>query len=103
VDFLADWGPGPFFAMQMYFDEVDLIVQYTGTHIIPSQKGSSQVCPLTAQFDTAWIWMGKQPINPPGQGVPLEDVTSLTLDEFSKLMTGDPNHACFIFDGNAFK
>lgn len=103
VDFVADWGPGPFFAMQIYFDEVDMIVQYTGVNIIPSQQGSSQVCLLTVQFDTVWLWMGENPGNPPGQGVPLEDVTSLTLTEFSQLMLGDPDHACFIFDGNAIK
>jgi hypothetical protein len=103
VDFIADWGPGPFFAMQMYFDAVNLIIQYAGENIIPSQKGSSQVCPLTAQYSSVWLWMGKNPVNPPGQGIPLENVASLTLDEFSHLMIGDPNLACFIFDGNAIK
>jgi hypothetical protein len=101
VDFAADWGPGPFFAMQMYFDEEDLIVQYAGDNIIPGQKGSSQVCPLSAQFDSIWLWMGKNPHDPPGFGVPLETVTSLTLNSFSKLMTGDPENACFIFNGDA--
>lgn len=103
VDFIADWGPGPFFAMQMYFDAMDLIVQYSGDNIIPSQKGSSQVCPVVASFDGIRLWMGQNPIYPPGQGVPLENATSLTLDEFSTLMLGDPNRACFTFDGNAFE
>jgi len=103
VDFIADWGPGPFFAMQMYFNSMDLIVQYFGDNIIPRQKGRSQVCLLTAQFEGPWIWMGQDPIYPPGQGIPLEEVTSLTLDEFATLMLGDPNRACFTFDGNAFE
>jgi hypothetical protein len=102
VDFMADWGPGPFFAMQMYFDAMDLIVQYSGDNIIPSQKGSSQVCPLIAPFNGVRLWMGKDPTYPPGRGVPLEKATSMTLDEFSKLMTGEPNHACFIFNGDVF-
>lgn len=103
VDFVADWGPGPFFAMQMYFDSVDLMVQYAGDEIIPSQKGLSQVCPQTVQFDSVWLWMGKNPTNPPGKGVPLEKAASMTVDQFSKLITGDPNHACFSFNGNAFQ
>lgn len=89
--------------MQMYFDAEDLIVQYTGVDIISTQKGASQFCPLSAQFDTAWLWMGKNPVNPPAYGIPLENVTSLTLDEFSKLMTGDPKQACFIVNGDVFK
>ena len=103
VDFVVDWGPNLFFAMDMYFDKVDLIVAYSSTSINSNPNGTLQVCPLTAQFDDARLWMGKNPINPPGHGVPLEDVTSLTLDEFSTLMTGNPTHACFIVDGNAFK
>jgi len=103
VDFFADWGPGPFFAMQMYFDTVDLIVQYSGSEIIPPQKGSSRVCPLAAQFETVWLWMGKNPVYPPGQGKSLQEVTSLTLDEFSELMNGDPQNACFTFKGDVFK
>jgi hypothetical protein len=104
VDISVDWGPRLFFAMDMYFNEKDLIVEYSSTSITPNlQNWTLQVCPLTAQFESAWLWMGKDPRYPPGPGVPLERVTTLTLDEFSKLMTGDPNHACFIVDGNVFK
>jgi len=102
VDFAADWGPKSFFSMQMYFDAVGLIVQYAGNDIIPRQKGASQVCPLTAKFDAVRLWMGKNPRHPPGEGISLEKTTSLTMDAFSKLMTGDPNHACFTFDGDVF-
>jgi hypothetical protein len=102
VDFFADWGPGPLLSMQMYFDADDLIVQYAGDNIIPGQKGLSQVCPLTAKFDSIWLWMGKNPHNSPRLGTSLETATSLTLDSFSKLMTGDPKHACFIINGNVF-
>ena len=101
VDFHADWGPGPLFGMVMYFEKVDLIVQYTGEKIIPIQRGASWVCPLTAQFDDVRLWIGKDPLYPPGRGTPLEKVTSFTIETFAKLMGGDPNQACFIFNGNA--
>ena len=102
VDFIADWGPGPFFEMHMYFEEVDLIVQYAGNEIIPSQRGAAQVCPQTVQFDSVWLWMGKSPAYPPVDGVPLKKVTSMTVEEFSKLMTEDPDHTCFLINGNEF-
>lgn len=103
VDFGADWGPRPYFEMQMYFDVEELIVQYTGVYILTgSEKSSLQFCPLAAQFNTAWLWMGKNPIYPPSQDILLEDVTTLTLDEFSKLLTGNPDQACFQINGNMF-
>lgn len=103
VDFLADWGPGPFYSMQMYYDAFDLIVQYAGDGIISAEREVSVICPLAAQFDSVWLWLGKNPVYPPGLGVPLDEVTSLTVDEFSQLMIGEPDEACFIFDGNAYK
>ncbi len=95
VDFSVDPGPNLFFVMQIYYDALDLIIQYTGTSTISVQNDSWEVCPLTAEFDTAWIWIGKNPQYPPVPGVPLEKATSHTLDEFSKLMAGDPDKACF--------
>lgn len=103
VDFSADWGPSPIFLMQMYFDDRNLIVQYSGDNIVPKHEDSSRVCPLTAQFEAVWIWMGKNPEYPPGQGVSLEKATSMTIDEFSKLMIGDPTHSCFTIKGDAFQ
>jgi hypothetical protein len=102
VDIVADWGPGPFFAMQMYFDDFDLIVQYSGDNIIPNQKSSSQVCPKTDQFENVWLWMGKNPEDPPSQGKPLENVASITMDQFTQLIIGDSKQACFILNGDMF-
>lgn len=102
IDFGADWGPRSFFSMQMYFENIDLIVQYTGEDLIPNKKGSSQVCPLTAEFETIWLWSGKNPVYPPGEGISVNIATPLTTAEFAQLMTGDPNMACFLFKGDVF-
>jgi hypothetical protein len=103
VDFFADYGPGPFFTMQMYFDAEDLIVQYSSSEVILNKEGFARVCPLTLQFDTAWLWMGKNPQDPPGYGIPLEEATKITRDEFANIMTGDPKNACFTFNENVFR
>lgn len=103
VDTFADWGPGPYFAIQMTYDDYDLIVEYDGDSIIPPRRGASLICPLAVQFDSVRIWLGENPAYPPGPGVPLDEVTSLTVDEFAQLMIGDPDDACFMFDGNAYK
>jgi hypothetical protein len=103
VDFGADWGPAPSFEMKMYFDSVDLIIQYFGTDIIPLPRRPTQFCPMAAHFSSVWLWMGKYPLHPPIEALPLEKVTSLTMEEFSKLMTGDPKQACITFKGDAFQ
>lgn len=89
-----DLIPGPRtsdFVMIMYFDAFDLIVQYGGYGIIQGTR----ICPLKDPYDEVRIWMGKDPENPPGPLRRLEEVTSLTLAEFSALMTGEPAKACF--------
>lgn len=102
VVFALDWGPRPYFEMDMYFDKVDLIVQYMGHNIISKQKGPSQVCPLASQFESVRLWMGEDPVYPPAEAVTLLDATEMTIEEFSNLMTGSPNKACFIVKGEAF-
>jgi hypothetical protein len=102
VDFGVDWGPYVSFAMQIYYDELDLIIQYYGDNIIPGNPEPSLMCPLVVKFDAVWFWLGKNPYYPPGLGVPLDVVTSLTIDEFAQLMIGEPDNACFVFDGNAY-
>lgn len=91
----VDSGPRSFFDMVMYFDEVELIIEYTGYNIIGGTATSPQVCPLTDQFDHVGIWMGQNPVNPPPSGVPLEDATYITMEEFSELMTRNSDNACF--------
>ncbi len=99
VDFLGSWSPGPYFSMEMYFDPLDLIVEYDDLVLLPEQ-GSWLVCPLTTQFEGLSLWMGKNPVYPPGEGIQLEKATSLTIEDFAKLMTGNPKQACFVFNGN---
>jgi hypothetical protein len=94
VDFSADWGfPTPTIEMVMYFDDKNFIIQYISEPLINQEK--YQLCPLTMQFDTVRLWMGKNPIYPPSKGLSLEEVTSFSLDEFSKLLNTEPTNACF--------
>ncbi len=102
VNFVLDWGATSFFEMDMYFEKSDLIVQYVGEDIIPRKKGSAEVCPLKSYFSAIQVWIGKNPLDPPLHGIPLEVATSMTINEFSNLMLGDPNHACFTLDETQF-
>lgn len=92
--FVGRAAPTPLHSMVLYFDTVELIVEYSGVEII-TDMATLKVCPLTAQVDSVRLWMGDLPQYPPPTGVPLEDGTSLTLESFSELMVGNPNDACF--------
>jgi len=93
VSFVTDWAPHPLFVMNIYFDEMNLIVQYSGLDLITRRE--MLVCPLSMQFDFVRIWMGKEPFYPPPEAVWLEQATTMTMAEFSQRMTGDPDLACF--------
>jgi hypothetical protein len=105
VDFYLAWpgGGGSEIIMKMYFDASDLIVQYTGENMLPSSNHSPRLCPLTAPFDYVRLWLGTEPPNRPLAGVPLEQATSLAVDQFTQLMLGDPKQACFTLNGDAFQ
>lgn len=94
VRFWTDWGPMPFFDMVMYFEAVDLIVEYSG-YIVAGGIGFPHFCPLTDQFDFIRVWMGSDPQYLPFEGTSLEQATSMTMEEFTELMTGTPSKTCF--------
>jgi hypothetical protein len=102
VTIALDWGPSSLFEMNVYFKTVDLIVQYVGYDFLPVRSKSMIFCPFVAPIEYIRIWMGKDPQYPPLEAVSFEKATLLTMEEFSKLMTGNPDQACFIINGEVF-
>jgi hypothetical protein len=102
VDLIALWDFNPHFAMNMYFDSADLIVQYGGDYIITGDKGLWRICPLTAQFEWVWLWMGKNPSYPPVEGIHIEKAAFMTIEEFARLLTEDAEEACIYFHEDIF-
>ncbi|GAP16107.1 hypothetical protein LARV_03903 [Longilinea arvoryzae] len=95
VTLATDWGPRSYFEMNIYFASVDLIVEYNGYNLISRPSNSMVICPLRTPFEYLRIWMGKDPQYPPMEAVSFEKATSLTMEDFAELMTGDPDQACF--------
>ena len=98
VNLIMDTGPNPSYSIIMYFDTVDLIIEYHSYDLYSNLR----ICPLTDQIDSVRIWMGKNPQYPPSYGIPFEEATTITMEEFSNLMTGDSDKACFTLNRNAF-
>lgn len=102
VEFFVGRGaPSISYTMVIYFDAVDLIVEYS-SYDIDFNTDSFRICPLTDQSDGVHIWMGQNPRHPPLNAVPLVEATTMTIEEFSKLMTGNPENACFNLKEEAF-
>lgn len=99
--FVGRAAPTPLHSMIMYFDTLDLIVEYSGADIVMDMS-TLKVCPLVSQVDSVRLWIGRNPQYLPPAGVPLEDASSLTLEEFSELMFGDPIDACFNLKAEKF-
>jgi hypothetical protein len=98
--FLGRVAPTPTDLMVLYFDNVDLIVEYVGTALL--RGPDLEMCPLSNKVDFLQIWMGDDPQYPPPSGVPLEEATSLNMPDFAKLMMRNPDEACFNLDEKAF-
>jgi hypothetical protein len=96
-------GPNFGIAMIMYFDEPKLIAFYGDYYMVPDSPDSPLFCPATAPFDMVSLLMGEDPPNPPLEGIPFEKATSLTIDQFTQLMLGDPQEACLTVDGDLFR
>ncbi len=95
VEFAVIAGPSIGINMIMYFDTSELIVHYSGYNMTPEW-----FCPLTAPFDHVRLWIGPNPPDTPSfETVSLEKATSLTMDQFTQLMVGDPKKACFTVKG----
>jgi hypothetical protein len=91
VNFFVGRGPTPSYSMDVYYDANDLIIEYSSYDL----GKKLQICPYSDQLTSIRLWLGENPISPPLDTVLLEEATSMTMEEFSKLMTGDPQKACF--------
>lgn len=98
VEFSGDRGGAPLYVMIMYFDNHDLIVEYESDNLGPQL----QICPLADQIDLVRIWMGPDPQYPPFIGTPLDKATSITMEEFAKLLAGSSNESCFNLNEEVF-
>jgi hypothetical protein len=94
AEFFVGRGPRLEYAMDLYFDKADLIIEYSGYNVRQGAGDTFRICPVVDQQDYIRMWFGDNPDTPPIKAVPLETASSITLDEFARLMTGDPQTAC---------
>jgi hypothetical protein len=88
--------------MTIYFDELDLIFEYSSDPLAPLLKEGEtvNVCPDTDQFTGVNVWLGKEPIHPPIEGLSFEKASTHSLGEFYNTLV--TNNGCFELNLEAF-
>jgi hypothetical protein len=95
IEVFVGGGPRDMYDMVIYYDTIDLIIQYiSNIDTYVRDTNSFRLCPLVDQYETVTVWLGKDPEYPPHPSMTLEDATGLSLEEFSNLMKGNPVEAC---------
>jgi hypothetical protein len=84
----------------LYFEPLDLTVEYE-LGLIKDDR-VLKICPLTDRYEGMRIFLGKDPANRPDFRLSLEKASSLTLEQFSDLMTQKSEPACFDVSKEAF-
>ncbi len=99
VEFSGSSGEHPLYHMTIRFDSIHTIVEYS----YGETNQSFHVCPLSDKFGEARLWFGENPLDPPYDGIPLEQATTMTMSDFSDLLLGNPEGACFSLNSQVFQ
>jgi len=87
--------------MTIYFEEVHMAIFYQRAPV--RDNGTLvHICPAQDAFSGGRIWFGENPENGPYPGLDLTTVSTLTIENFQKLLTGSPQQACFDLSSKAF-
>lgn len=106
VDFLlarirdTNSQPIAWYTMDLFFEKSELIVEYGNSEILYSENKT--ICPLLDQYETVTLWFGSEAENQPRGGTPLSEATNIQMRDFTELMTGTSNDACFELNVDIF-
>lgn len=92
VDLFFPMGPSdgisPYmsYILTLYYDELDLILEYVSSVYIDDENNIT-ICPLNDNMDGVSMWFGRQVSDTPQKkGIPLKEVSSISIDDFSSIM-----------------
>lgn len=89
------------YEMILYFNSANLIAHYESFDI--HYRGRAYyACPLLDHIDVT-IWYGVNLDKQQNDGKTLEEMTGLGIDDFTKLMMGPKNSACFVLSFDKYE
>jgi hypothetical protein len=97
----GNWdAPIPFYTMNIFFESNDLVVSY---YEGSTQGGSFiRVCPSSDHYRAVMVYIGKDFYDQPFLGGSLEELTALTLTQFSDLVIGESGTDCLYLSSDAY-
>lgn len=96
----ANSQPIAWYTMDLFFEDVELIVEYGNSEILYSK--SKAICPLRDQYESVTLWFGNESENQPQGGMPLSEATNLQIQDFVKLITSTSKDGCFELNVDIF-
>jgi len=85
------------YEMGLFYDQ--MVIWYSGNQVVITPQTILQACPLeNHNIDRFDLTVGQSAEDVLIHGVDLTRMTSLTIDSFYDLMTGDADIACFDLD-----
>ncbi|MFZ5883977.1 MAG: hypothetical protein ACOYYI_09385 [Chloroflexota bacterium] len=83
------------------YESRKFVIDYTGQRTLNQTK--LFICPLKDRFiESVYVYLGDNLKIKPTNGKFLQDVSSVSIDDFYNAMTGNANNACFYLDRSAF-
>jgi hypothetical protein len=92
-----------FYHFVMHFEESGLVIEY-GRNVF-TDENTFTACPLIDKSKGVRVFLGENfdTRRSPPPGIPVEQATSLSLDQFYNLMLQNPEKACFNLSKDVFK
>ncbi|MBI4761324.1 MAG: hypothetical protein ACOYYF_03555 [Chloroflexota bacterium] len=83
------------------YESRKFVIDYTGQRTLNQTK--LFICPLKDRYiESVYIYLGDNLELKPTNGKPLQEVSSISIDDFYNAMTSNANEACFYLDRTAF-
>lgn len=108
VEFFLSYPPEPTadqtigYYFRFRYESEKFIIDYTGQRTL--NQPNLYICPLKDRFiESVFVYLGDNLKIKPTNGKSLQDVSSISVDDFYEAMTGDINDACFYLNRGAFE
>lgn len=83
------------------YESEKFVIDYTGQRTL--SQTNLYICPLKDRYiESVFVYLGDGLKIKPTSGKFLQDVSSISVDDFYNAMTGNANDACFYLDRSAF-
>jgi hypothetical protein len=102
--FVGTVEPNPSYAMDIYYSERNLIVEYQSYELFRDiTTDNIKICPVTDQLNYVKLFFGKELKNVPQPGIDLENASNLGIEDFTNQLLLKNNDFCISLKYKSFE